>query len=174
VLADLSADGQTAVLAKGGQGGLGNIHFKSSTNRSRAIHASTSGESRRLKLELKVLADVGLLGMPNAEIDLHTLRFRGTAEGRGLPFTTLHPISVSCAWMKTAVSSSRHTRPDRGAPKEQALATIPAPSPANRCCCTSSIWRPSTGRQPGARRHAIVEELRKYDESLFHKPRWLD
>src|SRR6478752_3817562 len=66
-IADLAADGQSAQLAKGGQGGLGNLHFKSSTNRApRQSTPGETGEHRLLRLELKVLADVGLLGMPNA------------------------------------------------------------------------------------------------------------
>ena len=67
VLCDLAQDGQKARVAKGGQGGLGNLHFKSSTNRApRQSTPGEEGEKRRLHLELKVLADVGLLGMPNA------------------------------------------------------------------------------------------------------------
>src|ERR1700704_523636 len=64
-IADLAAHGQSAQLAKGGQGGLGNLHFKSSTNRApRQSTPGETGEHRLLRLELKVLADVGLLGMP--------------------------------------------------------------------------------------------------------------
>ena len=67
VVADLTTHGQEVILAKGGKGGLGNIHFKSSTNRApRQCTPGEDGENRLLHLELKVLADVGLLGMPNA------------------------------------------------------------------------------------------------------------
>ena len=66
-MADLARDGERALLAKGGAGGRGNLNFKSSTNRApRQSTPGETGEQRRLKLELKVLADVGLLGMPNA------------------------------------------------------------------------------------------------------------
>jgi len=93
VIADLAADGQTAVLVKGGQGGLGNIHFKSSTNRApRQCTPGGPGESRNLKLELKVLADVGLLGQPNAG---KSTFIRSVSAARpkvaDYPFTTLHP-----------------------------------------------------------------------------------
>ena len=67
LVADLAKDGERALLARGGQGGLGNVHFKSSVNRApRQFTRGEPGESRRFALELRVLADVGLLGMPNA------------------------------------------------------------------------------------------------------------
>ena len=67
IIADLTENGQIALLAKGGEGGWGNIHFKTSTNRApRQKTDGKEGERRDLRLELKVLADVGLLGMPNA------------------------------------------------------------------------------------------------------------
>ncbi|MFA6122172.1 MAG: GTPase ObgE, partial [Sideroxydans sp.] len=66
-IADLDTDGKRWLIAKGGIGGLGNSHFKSSTNRApRQNTPGQEGEKRELKLELKVLADVGLLGLPNA------------------------------------------------------------------------------------------------------------
>ncbi|MCC7090826.1 MAG: GTPase ObgE, partial [Nitrosomonas sp.] len=67
IIADLVHDQQKVLLAKGGSGGIGNLHFKSSTNRApRQFTYGEPGQERELKLELKVLADVGLLGMPNA------------------------------------------------------------------------------------------------------------
>src|SRR6188472_4553467 len=66
-IADLTRDGDRVTLAKGGKGGLGNIHFKSSVNRApRQFTKGDDGEARHLDLELRVLADVGMLGMPNA------------------------------------------------------------------------------------------------------------
>src|SRR4030066_1024046 len=65
VIADITYDGEKALLAQGGKGGLGNLHFKSSTHRApRQFTHGEQGEEKELKMELKVLADVGLLGMP--------------------------------------------------------------------------------------------------------------
>lgn len=67
VIGDMTTHGDRLLVAKGGKGGLGNMHFKSSTNRApRQALPGEEGEERLLKLELKLLADVGLLGFPNA------------------------------------------------------------------------------------------------------------
>jgi len=67
VIGDLTRHGDSLLVAKGGKGGLGNMHFKSSVNRApRKALPGLPGEERLLKLELKLLADVGLLGFPNA------------------------------------------------------------------------------------------------------------
>jgi GTPase len=93
LIGELTQEGQRLLVARGGKGGAGNTRFKSSTNRApRKTTPGTPGEQRELKLELQVLADVGLLGMPNAG---KSTFLRQVTEARpkvaDYPFTTLHP-----------------------------------------------------------------------------------
>ena len=178
LIADLDADGKRVLVARGGRGGLGNIHFKSSVNRApRKRTMGEEGQRRNLHLELKVLADVGLLGMPNAG---KSTLIRSVSAARpkvaDYPFTTLHP--------NRGVVRTRDE-------KSFVLADIPGLiegaaegaglghrflkhlARTNLLLHLVDMAPFDPEADPVREARAIIDELRKYDEGLYAKPRWL-
>jgi GTP-binding protein len=180
VIGDLTEHGQRLLVARGGQGGLGNMHFKSSVNRSpRRSTPGGEGEQRTLRLELKLLADVGLLGFPNAGKSTFIRAVSAaTPKVADYPFTTLYPnLGV--------VSVEPH--------RSFVIADIPGliEGAADGAGLGSVFLRhvqrtrlllhlvdiaPMEGgveASPVEQVRAIEHELRKYDPEMLDKPRWL-
>jgi GTP-binding protein len=178
VVADLAHHGERALLAAGGAGGLGNLHFKSSINRApRQFTRGTPGETRRLKLELKVLADVGLLGMPNAG---KSTLIRAVSAARpkvaDYPFTTLHPqlgvvrADVSRSFVIADIPGLIEGAAEGAGLGHQFLRHL-ARTRLLLHLVDLAPFDPDA--DPASEAKAIVKELRKFDEELYRKPRWV-
>ncbi len=170
LIADLTEPGQRVLLARGGRGGLGNAHFKSSTNRApRRTTLGEEGEVRELLLRLKVLADAGLVGLPNA--GKSTLLSRVSAARPKIadyPFTTLHPeLGVVAAGGRTFVLADipgliegAHEGKGLG---DRFLAHI------ERCRLLVHVVD-ATAEEPGADLAAVRAELAAYGAGLAERP----
>jgi GTP-binding protein len=177
LIADLATHGQRVLLAKGGQGGLGNLHFKSSTNRApRQSTPGQEGEARKLRLELKVLADVGLLGMPNAGKSTFITRVSNARPKiADYPFTTLHPnlgvvrVADEKSFVIADVPGLIEGAAEGAGLGHQFLRHLQR----TRLLLHLVDLSPYEDRDPVAEARAIVKELRKYDAELHEKPRWL-
>jgi GTP-binding protein len=178
LVADLATHGQVAVLAQGGRGGLGNVNFKSSVNRApRRATPGKPGESRELALELKVLADVGLLGLPNAG---KSTLIRAISSARpkvaDYPFTTLHPslgvvrVDMNRSFVVADIPGLIAGAAEGAGLGHQFLRHL-ARTRLLLHIVDIAPFDPAADPVRDAR--AIVAELRKYDERLYRKPRWL-
>jgi len=177
IVADLTEHGQVALLAKGGEGGWGNIHFKSSTNRApRQKGDGKEGERRELRLELKVLADIGLLGMPNAgKSTFISAVSNARPKIADYPFTTLHPnlgvvrVSHEKSFVIADIPGLIEGAAEGAGLGIQFLRHLQR----TRLLLHIVDLAPFDTVDPVKEAKAIVKELKKYDESLFDKPRWL-
>jgi GTPase len=178
LLYDMSTHGEQITLAQGGAGGLGNIHFKTSTNRAPRQHtAGELGVRRKIRMELKVLADVGLLGMPNAgKSTLISAVSNARPKIADYPFTTLHPnlgmvrLEADRSFVIADVPGLIEGAADgaglgiqflRHLQRTRLLLHIIDAAPFDEAV------------DPVKEAKAIVKELEKYDPELAAKPRWL-
>ncbi len=177
VLYEMLKPGEMITLAKGGDGGFGNMRFKSAINRApRQKTPGWPGEKKNLKLELKVLADVGLLGMPNAgKSTLITAISNARPRIADYPFTTLHPnlgvvrVGPEQSFVVADLPGLIEGASEGAGLGHQFLRHLQR---------TRLLWHvvdlaPFDAADPVAQAKAIVGELKKYDPALYEKPRWL-
>jgi len=174
ILKDLSQDGQQVVVADGGKGGKGNAHFKSSTNRApRQATRGEEGQQRQLVLELKVIADVGIIGKPNAgKSTLLSRLSRARPEIADYPFTTKFPnlgmvqLDMNRSFVMADIPGlieGAHAGAGLGHEFlkhiERAGILVHLVEPA-----------PMDGSDPLQNYHNIRQELVQYNDSLAHRP----
>ena len=178
VLHELLVAGEQITLAKGGDGGFGNMHYKSSTNRSpRQKTPGWVGERHTLKLELKVLADVGLLGMPNAgKSTLIAAISNARPKIADYPFTTLHPnlgvvrVAPEKSFVVADVPGLIEGASEGAGLGHQFLRHLQRTRVLLHMVDAAPF---DDSVDPVAQAKAIVIELKKFDQKLFEKPRWL-
>jgi GTP-binding protein len=178
ILADLDVNEKKILIAKGGKGGLGNIHFKSSTNRApRQKTNGEQGEEHELTLELRVLADVGLLGLPNAG---KSTLIRAVSSARpkvaDYPFTTLHPnlgvvrVDTEKSFVMADVPGLIEGAADGAGLGIRFLKHLQRTRILLHLVDIAPI---DPDADPVRDAKAIVGELIKHDPALADKPRWL-
>ena len=178
MVADLSKDGERALLAKGGKGGLGNLNFKSSVNRApRQFTRGEPGQSRQLELELRVLADVGLLGMPNAG---KSTLIRAVSSARpkvaDYPFTTLQPnlgvvrVDENRSFVMADIPGLIEGAAEGAGLGHQFLRHLKRTGLLLHVVDMAPF---DAEVDPAKEVRALAAELKKYDPALAKKPRWL-
>ena len=178
IIADLDVDEKKVLLAKGGRGGLGNVHFKSSVNRApKQCTKGELGEERDLRLELRVLADVGLLGLPNAG---KSTFIRAVSAARpkvaDYPFTTMHPnlgvvrVSDTKSFVIADIPGLIEGAADGAGLGIRFLKHL---ARTRVLLHIVDLAPPDPEADPVHDAQAIVRELEKYSPELAAKPRWL-
>ena len=178
VLYELLTPGEVITIAKGGDGGFGNMRFKSAINRApRQKTPGWPGEKKNLKLELKVLADVGLLGMPNAgKSTLIAAISNARPKIADYPFTTLHPnlgvvrVGPEQSFVVADIPGLIEGASEGAGLGHQFLRHLQR---TRLLLHIVDIAPFDEAVDPVAQAKAIVAELKKYDEALYKKPRWL-
>ncbi|WP_297833377.1 GTPase ObgE [Thermomonas sp.] len=182
VIGDLTEHGQRLLVAKGGQGGLGNMHFKSSTNRSpRQSTPGGEGEERVLRLELKLLADVGLLGFPNAGKSTFIRAVSAaTPKVADYPFTTLYPnlgvvsVEVGRSFVIADIPGLIEGAADGAGLGSLFLRHIQRTRLLLHLVDIAPMeYEGQEALTPAQQVRAIERELGKHDQALLDKPRWL-
>ena len=178
VLYELLVPGETIMIAKGGDGGFGNMRFKSAINRApRQKTPGWLGEKKELKLELKVLADVGLLGMPNAGKSTFIAAVSNARPKiADYPFTTLHPnLGVVRVGPEQSFVVADVPGLIEGASEGAGLGHLFLRHlQRTRLLLHVVDFAPfDENVDPVEQAKAIVAELKKYDPGLYNKPRWL-
>jgi GTPase len=181
VLFEMIVPGEKICICKGGDGGFGNLRFKSAINRApRQKTPGWPGERKELKLELKVLADVGLLGMPNAgKSTLITAISNARPKIADYPFTTLHPnlgvvrVAAEQSFVVADVPGLIEGAAEGAGLGHQFLKHLSRTRLLLHLVDFAPEEQQFEGVDPVKQAKAIVNELKKYDQDLYDKPRWL-
>ncbi len=176
-IGEITEHGQVLLVAKGGAKGLGNIHFKTPVNRApKKCTPGKPGETRVLKLELKVLADVGLLGLPNAgKSTFLSVVSAAKPKIADYPFTTLHPnLGMVRVGDKASFVMADIPGVIEGASEGHGLGhAFLKHISRNRLILHLVDIHPETEADPLENIAVVENELKSYDPALFDKPRWL-
>ena len=178
VVTELLTPGERVLICKGGDGGFGNLHFKTSTNRApRQKTPGWPGVHKKLKLELRVLADVGLLGMPNAGKSTFIAAISNARPKiADYPFTTLHPnlgvvrVGPERSFVVADIPGLIEGASEGAGLGHQFLRHLQRTRLLLHIVDAAPF---DDSVDPVAQARAIVTELKKYDPKLHAKPRWL-